>query len=331
MVETKVRNCLACQATTQGKTTPEPVSSTKLPKAPWKEVAIDFCGPFPSGEYLMVVIDEYSRFPEVEILTTTAARAVIPKLDAVFSRQGIPDVVKSDNGPPFNSAEFKAYAEHSGFNHRKVTPYWPRANGEAERFMSTLEKCIRSAHLERKNWKQEMHRFLRQYRATPHSSTGLSPSEALNQRKLKTELPQITSTIKPKDSLQQKDAESKSKMAEYADKKARAKEHTLKPGDTVLVRQPKQNKMSPPYNPLPFIVEKTKGTMITASNGNKSITRNSSQFKQIPQQLAQYQPTDELENDGTVTELRETTRQEESTPKSKTTCQILRLHNLQVN
>jgi hypothetical protein len=91
---------------------------------------------------------------------------------------------------------FKAYAEHSGFHHRKVT-CWPRANGEAERFRNTLEKCIRTAHIERKNGKQEMYRFLRQYRATPHSSTGISPSEALNQRKLKTELPQITSTIIP--------------------------------------------------------------------------------------------------------------------------------------
>ena len=39
---------------------------------------MDFLGPRPSGEYLMVVIDEYSRFPEVEIVTTTSARSTIP-------------------------------------------------------------------------------------------------------------------------------------------------------------------------------------------------------------------------------------------------------------
>lgn len=54
MVENKVHNCLTCQATTRGKTTTEPTKPTKLPKAPWKEVSIDFCGPFPSGDYLLV-------------------------------------------------------------------------------------------------------------------------------------------------------------------------------------------------------------------------------------------------------------------------------------
>ena len=169
--------------------------------------------------------------------------------------------------------------------------------------MSTIEKAIRTAHIEKKNWKQEMYKFLRQYRATPHSSTGISPSEALNQRKLKTELPQIMSTITATRKLQQKDAESKFKMAHYADQRARAKENFIKPGDTVLVRQPKQNKLSSPYNTSPFTVEERKGSMITASNGNKSITRNSSQFKQIPHQLARYQPEEDDDDDTSISEI----------------------------
>ena len=44
---------------------------TPLPSAPWKEVAIDFAGPFPTGDYIMVVIGEYSHFPEVETITST--------------------------------------------------------------------------------------------------------------------------------------------------------------------------------------------------------------------------------------------------------------------
>jgi len=72
-----------------------------LPSAPWKEVVVDFAGPFPSGDYIMVVTDEISCFPEVEILTSTSAKVVIPKLDAIVARQGILDVLKNDNGPPF--------------------------------------------------------------------------------------------------------------------------------------------------------------------------------------------------------------------------------------
>ena len=52
---------------------------------------MDFLGPFPSGDYLLVVIDEYNRFPEVEIVKSTSAKSVIPRLDAIFARQGIPN------------------------------------------------------------------------------------------------------------------------------------------------------------------------------------------------------------------------------------------------
>ena len=57
-------------------------------------------------------------------------------------------MLKSDNGPPFTSLEFKKFAEYLGFQHRRVTPCWPKANGEAERFMRTLGKAIRTATVE---------------------------------------------------------------------------------------------------------------------------------------------------------------------------------------
>lgn len=85
---------------------------------------MDFLRLLPSGEYPVVVIDEYSRLPEVEIITSTFAKSTIPKLNAIFARRGIPDVLKSGNGPPppFNGMEFKNFAEYLGFHHRKVTP-----------------------------------------------------------------------------------------------------------------------------------------------------------------------------------------------------------------
>ncbi|XP_022809368.1 uncharacterized protein K02A2.6-like [Stylophora pistillata] len=142
----------------------------------------------------MVVTDEFSRFPEVDILTSTLPKVVIPKLDAIFTRQGIPDVLKSDNGPPFNGHEFKNFSDYLGLKHRRIPPYWPRANGEAERLVQTLQKSLRIAHLEGKNWNQELYTFLRQYRATPHSTINVPPSEALNSRKLETTTPELPIT-----------------------------------------------------------------------------------------------------------------------------------------
>ena len=126
MVKDKVDNCLACQAVTPSKSSRiEPLQMTPLPSGPWKMLAMDFLGPFPSGYFLLVVIDEYSRFPEVEIVKSTSAKSVIPKLDAIFARQGMPDELMTDNGPPpppFNGVEFSNFAKYLGFRHRNLQP-----------------------------------------------------------------------------------------------------------------------------------------------------------------------------------------------------------------
>ena len=293
MVKEKVDNCLACQAATPSKSSRiEPLQMTPLPSGLWKTLAMDFLGPFPSGDYLLVVIDEYSRFPQVEIVKSTSAKSIIPRLDAIFARQGNPDELKTDNGSPFNGVEFSNFAKYLGFYHRKVQPLWSRANDEAERFMPNLEKCVRTAVVEGKNWKQELYKFLRQYRATPHTTTNVSPNEALNGRKLKTTLPEVSPASARQNAMQEtrktmaeRDAEQKAKIKAYADSKLGTKPSDIKPGDTVLVRQPKKNKLSTPFNPEPFVVQAKKGSMVTASDGFKSITRNSSMFKIIPRNL----------------------------------------------
>jgi hypothetical protein len=52
-------------------------------------------------------------------------------------------------------------------------------------------------------------------------------------------------------------------------------------GDTVLVKNQKKGKLIPPFNPDPYEVTAVKGSMITASRGDHSVTRNSSFFKSI--------------------------------------------------
>ena len=126
-----------------------------------------------------MVIDEHLRYPEVKLVRSTAAAAVIPKFDRIFSTHGIPEEVKSDNGPPFNGHEFARYVQEKGFHHRKATPLWDPANSEAERLMRTLEKAIRTCITEGKNWKKELQQFLLQYRATPHFTTSKSSAELL--------------------------------------------------------------------------------------------------------------------------------------------------------
>ena len=93
-----------------------------LPSGPWKDLGADFCGPLPTGEYLFLIIDEYSRYPIVEIIRSVPADTVILVLDKVLSQFGYPQAIKTDNGSPFNSYKFEQYAKHGGYRHRKITP-----------------------------------------------------------------------------------------------------------------------------------------------------------------------------------------------------------------
>ena len=118
-------------------------------------------------------------------------------------------------------------------------------------------------------------------RATPHATTGMTPAELLLGRALKTRVPEIIPS-KPNRKVQIRDRKQKEKMKYYADLRRNAKDRKLKIGDDVLVKQPKQNKLSTPYSPEPYQVIKQKGSMITVKNDDeKEITRNSSFFKKL--------------------------------------------------
>ena len=77
--------------------------------------------------------------------------------------------------------------------------------------------------------------------------------------------------------------------------------------DAVLIKQPKANKLSIPFNPKPYKVVSRKGSMITAKQGEHSITRNSSHFKPV---IAEEEENEEEKSDVYVEEEEELTKEE---------------------
>jgi hypothetical protein len=150
MVEELVENCFMCKLNTI-RSEHEPLKPTVMPSKAWDQLAMDFFGPLPNKNELMVVRDEMSRFPLVEEVKKTAAEHVCPALDKIFSLLGIPSQLKTDNGPPFNGHKFNNFCTHMGIKHRKVTPEHPEANGGAERFMPSLAKVVRVALEEKRD------------------------------------------------------------------------------------------------------------------------------------------------------------------------------------
>ncbi|XP_020911868.1 uncharacterized protein K02A2.6 [Exaiptasia diaphana] len=304
--ETAVKNCIACQASSyDNSSSKQPLQMSDMPHGPWENLSADFCGPLPTGEYLFVITDEHSRYPVVEIVKSITANNIIPILDKVISQFGCPKVIKTDNGPPFNSGAFKNYAQHIGFTHRKITPLWPQANSQAESFNKPMMKSIRAAHTEGKNWKQELQKFLRQYRNTPHTATKFTPFRLLFGRDPKTKLPEID-IKKQEESVVTKQAKlndqtAKDKAKRYADSRNKAQYKGLQIGDRVLLKnEKKKNKLTTPYDPNPFVVKEKKGPMVTVTSAHRNVTRNASFFKKLPSspQQPEQQPNQRAKETG---------------------------------
>ena len=81
---------------------PSPFTSRPLPEGPWKEVLVDFKGPMggKNGFYYHVVIDNYSRYPEVSIVPNTSFSTLKPVLEEIWIRWEYPEKVIHDAGPP---------------------------------------------------------------------------------------------------------------------------------------------------------------------------------------------------------------------------------------
>ena len=286
LIEKKVQECHGCQATTPI-THRDPLKPNALPERPWAKLAVDFWGPLPSDEYLLVMIDKYSRYPEVEIVSGTSAKAVVPHIDKIFATHGFPDKVQTDGGPPFNGSGSHLYYQYmkwAGVESKPVSQEDPEANGLAENFMKSLKKLWHTklwhtAIVEKKNPRQELYKFLRNYRATPHASTGRAPTELLYNRSIKTRLPQLSKPVNDTNLLA-RDAATKAKQKAYKDNKKTVRPHSIEVGDSVLIKR-QTTKSKSCYDPEPYRVTGVNGSQITGKRGDTVRVRDAQKFKKV--------------------------------------------------
>lgn len=193
-IENIVSKCFSCQVSTNTHHT-EPAKMTNLPEKPWEIVEVDFCGPFPNHEYALVVTDQYSRYPEVEFVRSTAIKPVRQKLKNFFATYGIPKKVQTDNGPPFNSEDFKKFAAETGFKHKTVTPRHPKAQGQVEGFNKLVNKTATIANQEGTDVYEATYDMLQAYRSTPHPATKETPYELMMNRQVRTKIEHFPTSI----------------------------------------------------------------------------------------------------------------------------------------
>ena len=99
-IQDVVSTCGICN-TYQRKIQKEPLIPHSVPDRPWSKLGVDIFEL--QGKQYLVIVDYYSGFDELDLLTHLTANQVINYCKSQFSRHGIPDVLISDNGPQFRS------------------------------------------------------------------------------------------------------------------------------------------------------------------------------------------------------------------------------------
>ena len=203
------------------------------PHRPWSRLHVDFAGPM-RGKYYLVVVDAFSKWIEVEEMTSITAQATVSRLTVIFSRFGLPDILVSDNGPTFTSEEFQAFLTRNGIVHRTTAPYMPSSNGLAERAVRELK--IRLEKMTTGNVSDRISKWLFFYRTTRHATTGETPSRLLLGYQPVTRLDRL------KPSLESNVRAKQFSQVEQHKRRHTAPRSTLSAGDEVLARYYRQGK-----------------------------------------------------------------------------------------
>ena len=113
---------------------------------PFDRLSIDFKGPlattFAGNNYLLIAVDEYSRYPFAFPCKNASAEEVINKLRFLFSIFGNPKYVHADRGTSMIAKPLKKYLFSIGVSSSHSSPYHPTGNAQCERYVGTVWQTV---------------------------------------------------------------------------------------------------------------------------------------------------------------------------------------------
>ena len=175
-IEDYTKRCQECIKRSQ--VPKEPLQPHDIPEGPWRKLGIDYFA-FDGNSYVLIC-DYFSKFPFL-YRAKTSFWSLRDRLIDLFSIEGYPDEIVSDNGPPFQSKEFAKFLSGLGIKHTTSSPGYPRSNGFIERHIQTVKNMLSKSSNTR-----SFQEVLADFRTT-HIGTGLSsPAEILQGRNLTT-------------------------------------------------------------------------------------------------------------------------------------------------
>nr|XP_039265618.1 uncharacterized protein K02A2.6-like [Styela clava] len=160
---------------------------------------MDYAGPV-DGKMLLVIVDAFSKWPDVWITSSVSAHETIEKDRLSFATHGLPLVVVTDNAGCFAGDEFATFLKANGVKHLFSPPRHPASNGQAESMVKQVKLGLKKQAPA--SLSVRLVRWLFKYRTTPHTTTGQTPSELLFRRKIRTHLDLIAPSSRLKKSAE---------------------------------------------------------------------------------------------------------------------------------
>ena len=140
----------------------------------------------------LIVADVFSKYIIVRKLPNSTSAAVCIGLSMIVTELGLPHIIRSDNGPCYNSKEFQQFLQCYNITHQTSSPNHHRSNGFVERMVRVAKKLMDKAGKEGKPWILGLF----DYRVTPESGSIASPLQLLTQcTPREKNLPQLPSTL----------------------------------------------------------------------------------------------------------------------------------------
>ena len=140
----------------------------------------------------LIVADVFSKYFPVRKLANSTSAAVCAEIATIVTELGLSHIIRSDNGPCYNSKEFQQFLQRYNITHHTSSPHHPRSNGFVERMVGVAKKLMDKAGSEGKLWISGLY----EYRVTPQSGSITSPLQLITQcTPREKELPQLLSTL----------------------------------------------------------------------------------------------------------------------------------------
>ena len=91
----------------------------------------------------LLVIDAHSKWMEITVVASATSHSTIEELRKMFATHGLPEVLVSDNGTAFSSAEFHEFTSRNSIRHVRLASYHPSSNGQVERAVQTFKDAMK--------------------------------------------------------------------------------------------------------------------------------------------------------------------------------------------